>query len=187
MVSPGLSTFAATVVPALDSTTGGPPPSDEVMCNCGRAMNRLVVLLESVVSGCGITRATGRLPVTLFGMYGGREMVFVPIGMAGTEETALWMLTVDPAVWLEMGTLMSLVAPPMPAIALEVVRMRAGVALSGMGLAEEAMGTGFSVTFTCWPKGTDGITVILDWLRPMRRGWPVPDIPMGGGLCWARD
>ena len=42
------------------------------------------------------------------------------------------------------------------------VRILAGVALRGTAFpTPPAMATGFRVTLTCWPKGTDGMTVIL--------------------------
>ena len=106
IVSPGLMTLAAPVA-APESITGG-PPSDEVICSCGGlAMKRLVLGAASdAASGCGITLATGRLPVPpLLGMYGGSDIVLVPTAAAGTGSVvtvatgpagAFWMLTADP-------------------------------------------------------------------------------------------
>lgn len=102
IVSPGLMTFAP------PRTTGG-PPSEVVNCSCGGlAMKRLVFGADSdAASGCGMTLATGRLAVPLFGMYGGSDIVLAPpatgivvtvvTGPAAAAATdAFWMLTVDP-------------------------------------------------------------------------------------------
>ncbi len=134
-------------------------------------MNKLAVVAASVVSGCGITLATGRLPVGFFGMYGGSDMVLVPTGtVVAVAEEPFWMLTVDPV--LDMGTLISLVVVPLgeETPAALWVRILAGVALRGTGLLPAAVAMGFRVTFTCCPNCPDGMTVMRDWLMPMRTG-----------------
>ena len=190
IVSPGLMTLAAPGPPP-ERTTGG-PPSEVVICSCGGlAMKRLVFgAVSEAANGCGMTLATGRLAVPLFGMYGGSDIVLAPPAVAtGSVVTvvtgpvtgdAFWMLTVEPTtppapptLWTldEIGTLINLVAPTVDVgAAVAAVRILAGVALSGTGFpAPPVTATGFSVTLTCWPNGTDGMTVILlDGLRPMR-------------------
>ena len=106
IVSPGLMTLAAPGPPP-ERTTGG-PPSEVVICSCGGlAMKRLVFgAVSEAANGCGMTLATGRLAVPLFGMYGGSDIVLVPAAVAATGSVvtvvagpatdAFCMLTVDP-------------------------------------------------------------------------------------------
>ena len=73
------------------------------------------------------------------------------------------------------------------------VRILAGVALSGrappaLPVLPAATATGFRVTLTCCPNGTEGMTVILlAWLRPMRTCCdpvaPVEAAIWGGLIC----